>query len=101
MIDTNTEKSIVSDRIIDQIASKYALVETIDTCGARCPIPLLRAKKALKALSTDDYLLVLATDPSAKGDFDAMLRHLTHTLVEYQSVQGDARVDYFVIQKGE
>jgi len=101
MIDTNTEKSIAIDSIIQQIESKYALVETIDTCGTRCPIPLLRAKKALKSLSAGDYLLVLATDPSAKGDFDAMLRHLTHTLVDYQSVPGDTRVDYFVIQKGE
>jgi len=102
MIDTNTEKSIAIESTIEQIASKYVLTETIDTSGTRCPIPLLRAKKALKTLSTGDCLLVLATDPSAKGDFDAMLRHLTHTLVEYLSVEGEnGRVDYFVIQKGK
>ena len=101
MIDTNTEKSIATNGIIQQIESKYRIVETIDTCGTRCPIPLLRAKKALKSLSSGDYLLVLATDPSAKGDFDAMLRHLTHTLVDYQSEVSEVRVDYFVIQKGE
>lgn len=100
MKDTNTEKSTDNDNIIQKIRSKYALVETIDTCGTRCPVPLLRAKKALKNLSASEYLLVLATDPSAKGDFDAMLSHLPHTLVDYQSAPDGGRVDYFVIQKG-
>ncbi len=82
-------------------AEKYLISQTQDTCGTRCPIPLLRAKKALKLLSVGEYLLVLATDPSAKGDFDAMLKHLPHELIEYHSSAGDEkRVDYFLIQKG-
>jgi len=74
--------------------------QTIDTRGTRCPIPLLRAKQALKALKEGEYLKVLATDPSAKGDFDAMLKHMPHELVEYSSKDGTPRVDTFIIRKG-
>ena len=90
----------VSKNTIKRLSAMYEFTEIIDTCGTRCPIPLLRAKKALKNLSEGEYLLVLATDPSAKGDFDAMLRHLPHALIDFQSERDIQRIDYFVIQKG-
>lgn len=85
---------------------KLDVHKTIDTCGSRCPIPLLRAKQALKTMQTGEVLEVLASDPSAKPDFDAMLKHLPHTLLDYQpSGSGSEnqmnRVDRFLIQKGE
>lgn len=77
---------------------------TVDTCGTRCPIPLLKAKIALKQLQAGEYLKVLATDPAAKPDFDAMLRHLPHELVNYTSVESakykPRRLDTFIIRKG-
>ena len=73
----------------------------IDTCGTRCPIPLLRAKQALKSLQSGEVLEVLASDPAAKGDFDAMLRYLPHELLDYKSRQHDgSRCDHFIIRKG-
>lgn len=83
------------------MSDKLVISETIDTCGTRCPIPLLRAKQALKQLTAGDYLRVLATDPSAKADFDAMLKHLPHVLVDY-CIDDSAtpRVDTFIIRKG-
>lgn len=83
-----------------EISEAYEVAESIDTCGTRCPIPLLRAKKALKALKPGDYLHVLATDPSAKPDFDAMLKHLPHELIEYVIEEKAQRVDHFLIRKG-
>lgn len=71
----------------------------VDACGTRCPVPLLRAKQALKKLAGGEYLQVLATDPSAKADFDAMLRHLPHSLVSYVSGEGK-QADEFIILKG-
>ena len=82
------------------ITDAYEIAEKIDTCGTRCPIPLLRAKKALKGLNQGEYLHVLATDPSAKPDFDAMLKHLPHELVFYATEEATQRVDHFVIRKG-
>lgn len=73
----------------------------IDTCGTRCPIPLLRAKQALKSMQIGEVLELLASDPSAKPDFEAMLRHLPHELLDYRSTTIDSkRVDTFHIRKG-
>ena len=74
--------------------------QTIDTSGTRCPIPMLRTKQALRELKEGEHIRVLTTDPAAKPDFEAMLRHLPHRLVSYEQGQGDDRVDVFVIQKG-
>ena len=78
----------------------------IDTSGLRCPLPLLRAKQALKTMQVGDLLRVIATDPAAKPDFDAMLRHLPHDMVSYQRVDStdvDSSypwMDIIVIRKG-
>ncbi|MBT8113798.1 MAG: sulfurtransferase TusA family protein [Arenicella sp.] len=74
--------------------------QTVDTSGTRCPIPLLRAKQALRKLQAGECILVLTTDPSAKADFDAMLKHLPHQLVDYTEGSDTPRVDSFVIRKG-
>ena len=71
----------------------------IDTSGTRCPLPLLRAKQALKSMQDGELLEVLATDPSAKSDFEAMLKHLPHEMVEYQLVSEQPRLDRFIIRK--
>ncbi len=72
---------------------------SIDTSGTRCPIPLLRAKQALKSMNDGQLLEVMATDPSAKDDFDAMLKHLPHELIEHQIQSEHPRLDRFLIQK--
>ena len=89
----------------EPLNSKLVPAMTLDTCGTRCPLPLLRAKQALKRMQAGEVLEVLATDPSAKADFDAMLSHLPHTLLDYQRAEGlrgeYARIDTFYIRKGE
>ena len=42
---------------------------TIDACGTKCPIPILKAKKALSGMASGQVLKVLATDPGAVRDF--------------------------------
>ncbi len=71
--------------------------QSIDTRGTRCPIPLLRAKQALKGLRVGECLEILASDPSAKPDFDAMLKHLPHQLLSYEK---EDQFDRFIIEKG-
>ncbi|RBP52676.1 sulfurtransferase TusA family protein [Arenicella xantha] len=82
---------------------QFKISHSVDARGLRCPIPLLRAKQALKALLVGDYLEVLTTDPSAKGDFDAMLKHLPHTLESHSMVAADdengTEFERFVIRK--
>lgn len=41
----------------------------LDTTGLRCPLPVLKAKKAMRALAPGQILKVLATDPDSLQDF--------------------------------
>jgi len=82
------------------MTDKYPIHTEVDARETRCPIPLLRAKQALKKMAVGEYLQLEATDPSAKADFDAMLKHLPHELVWYSMGETTPRVDTFIIRKG-
>ena len=70
--------------------------ETLDAQGLRCPMPLLKAKKALAQLSSGQRLGVLATDPGAVNDFTRYSQLTGHTL---EVVQQQDDVFYFVMVK--
>ena len=65
----------------------------IDTRGLNCPLPILKAKKALSELSSGEVLKVLATDPGSVRDFQAFARQTGNELLE-QSNAGDDFVHY-------
>ena len=69
--------------------------QTLDAKGLNCPLPILKAKKALKALDSGQTLEILATDPGAVKDFEAFCRTTGNELVEQS--QGDG-VFTFVIR---
>ena len=46
----------------------------LDTKGLRCPLPVLRARRALKDVAVGETLTVLATDPGAVKDFEAFCK---------------------------
>ena len=71
---------------------------TLDTKGMNCPLPILKAKKALKDLAAGDILEVLATDPGSVKDFDSFCRTTGNELVETDT--GDDGVYTFTIKKG-
>jgi tRNA 2-thiouridine synthesizing protein A len=58
----------------------------LDTRGLLCPLPILKAKKAIQNVPVGGTLEVWATDPGATDDFTAFCRATGHTLIE----QGDA-----------
>ncbi len=60
----------------------------IDTRGLNCPLPILKAKKALAEIGSGQVLKVVATDPGSVRDFQAFARQTGHELVE-QSSSGD------------
>ncbi len=68
----------------------------LDTKGLNCPLPVLKAKKAINGLTAGDTLQVLATDPGAVKDFQAFCRATGHELVESGE---DAGVYSFLIKK--
>ncbi len=65
--------------------------QVLDAKGLNCPLPILRAKKALKELPTGGTLEVQATDPGAVKDFEAFCRTTGNELVEHH-VDGNVYV---------
>ena len=63
-------------------------VTVLDTKGLNCPLPILRAKKAIKEVPPGGTLQVLATDPGAVKDFEAFCRSTGHQLVEWREAAG-------------
>ena len=60
----------------------------LDAKGLNCPLPILKAKKALKDVPTGEVLQVLSTDPGSKADFEAFCRTTGNELVESKSEGG-------------
>ncbi len=59
----------------------------IDTSGLNCPLPILKAKKALNDMSSGQVLKVIATDPGAARDFEAFARQTGHELVMQEKTE--------------
>jgi len=70
--------------------------QTLDTKGLNCPLPILKAKKAINGLDAGDTLEVLATDPGAVKDFEAFSRATGNELVEWNE---EAGVYSFLLKK--
>ena len=58
----------------------------LDTRGLNCPLPILKAKKALAEMVTGELLRVVSTDPGSMRDFQAFARQTGNELVEQISV---------------
>ncbi len=70
--------------------------QVLDVKGLNCPLPILRAKKALKDVPTGGTLQVLATDPGAVKDFEAFCRTTGNELLESKAQD---KVFSFVIKR--
>jgi tRNA 2-thiouridine synthesizing protein A len=68
----------------------------LDVKGMRCPLPVLRANRALRSLAAGERLRVLSTDAAAVGDFQAFCRETGHALLAWSE---EAGVFSFVIRK--
>lgn len=60
----------------------------LDARGLNCPLPILKAKKALAELTSGQVLRVVATDAGSVRDFQAFAKQTGNELVE-QLTQGD------------
>ena len=58
----------------------------IDTRGLNCPLPILKAKKALAEMSSGETLKVISTDPGSLRDFKAFARQTGNELVDQQTL---------------
>jgi tRNA 2-thiouridine synthesizing protein A len=63
----------------------------LDTRGLKCPLPVLRARKAMQNVAPGGVLRVLATDPGTVRDFQAFCAATGHELVEQAEEAGEFR----------
>ena len=64
-------------------AESQAVTE-LDVKGLKCPMPLLKAKKALNELDPGALLKVTATDPGSERDFETFSAQSGHALLEFE-----------------
>ena len=57
----------------------------LDTRGLNCPLPILKAKKALADMRSGEVLRVVSTDPGSMRDFQAFARQTGNELIEQAS----------------
>ncbi|MGB5164535.1 MAG: sulfurtransferase TusA family protein [Woeseiaceae bacterium] len=69
---------------------------TLDAKGLNCPLPILKARKALKEVPDGGTLEIIATDPGSVADFQAFCRQTGNELLE-TSEDGD--IYRFLIKK--
>jgi tRNA 2-thiouridine synthesizing protein A len=69
----------------------------LDAKGLNCPLPILKAKKALKDIAAGSTLRVLATDPGSVADFAAFCRTTGDELVESKQ---EGQTYSFLIKRG-
>lgn len=61
----------------------------IDTRGLNCPLPILKAKKALAELQSGQVLKVVSTDAGSVRDFQAFAKQTGNELLEQQTLEAD------------
>jgi tRNA 2-thiouridine synthesizing protein A len=69
---------------------------TLDAKGLNCPLPILKARKALKDVAAGETLEILSTDPGSVSDFEAFCRQTGNELLESSN---DDSVFRFVIRR--
>ena len=60
--------------------------QEIDTRGLNCPLPILKAKKALSGMESGQLLKVVATDTGSLRDFQAFAKQTGNELVHQETV---------------
>lgn len=70
--------------------------EVLDTKGLNCPLPVLKAKKAISQMEAGQTLEVLSTDPGSVQDFESLCRQTGHLLKDSRQENG---VYVFLLEK--
>jgi tRNA 2-thiouridine synthesizing protein A len=69
----------------------------LDTRGLNCPLPILKAKKALNGMQSGQVLKVVATDPGSVKDFEAFSRQTGNELLSH--AQNEREFTFFMKRK--
>lgn len=96
----------LSGRIIDSVFYRFIFLvigkimqfnKEVDARGLNCPLPILKAKKALAEMITGEVLKVIATDPGSVRDFKAFSKQTGNELVFHEELIDE--YEYFLKRK--
>jgi len=74
---------------------RFQIDKRLDASGLHCPLPLLKARQALRELQAGETLLVVATDAGSWRDFAAFSEQSGHTLLEAAEIDA---VYYYLLR---
>lgn len=63
--------------------------QELDARGLNCPLPILRAKKAINGLESGQVLRIVATDPGSVKDFEAFAKQTGNELLDSSEAGGE------------
>jgi tRNA 2-thiouridine synthesizing protein A len=69
----------------------------VDTSGLNCPLPVLKARKALSTMNAGEQLHLIATDPGAEKDIPAFCKMTSNPLLNFYQEAGKL---HFILEKG-
>jgi tRNA 2-thiouridine synthesizing protein A len=69
----------------------------LDARGMNCPLPILRARKALGELASGQVLRIVATDPGSVKDFEAFSKQTGNVLLS--SAAGEKEFTFYIRKK--
>ena len=72
--------------------------QELDARGLNCPLPILRAKKALNGMAAGEVLKIIATDPGSVKDFQAFATQTGNQLLDSSEVNKEF---HFFLKKGD
>lgn len=70
--------------------------QELDARGLNCPLPILRAKKAIASLAAGKVLKIMASDPGSVKDFESFCKQTGHELLDSNEAGGEFE---FLIRK--
>ncbi|MGV6858145.1 MAG: sulfurtransferase TusA family protein [bacterium] len=65
------------------------VAQELDARGLNCPLPILKAKKAINSINSGEVLKIIATDPGSVKDFEAFAKQTGHDLLETTEAGGE------------
>ncbi len=69
----------------------------LDARGMNCPLPILRARKALNEMTTGQVLRIVATDPGSVKDFESFSKQTGNQLMSHSA--GEKEFTFYIRKK--
>ena len=87
MSTTILNRQSMSDTTFDTEIMEFQ--KDLDARGLNCPLPILKAKKALAEMATGEVLRIVATDSGSVRDFQAFAKQTGNALLSHTFLNGE------------